>query len=74
MERYSLLSAPLSSMCSSPVPGPQSAVVRSAAGAACMPHHSPPANQVARSGNDNADLSIEVEVDMASTYSDSESS
>lgn len=72
MERYSLWSAPSSRTRSSPAPGLCSIVVRSAAGAARMPHHSSPVSQVARGGSGNVGTAPRVggfEVDMASVYS-----
>ena len=74
MERYSLLSAPLSSTRSSPVPGPRSIVVRTAVGAARTPHRSSPTSQVVQGGNGNVGLASRLrssEADMTSTYSDS---
>jgi hypothetical protein len=74
MERYSLLSAPLSNTRSSPAPGLRSVLVHSAAGVARMPHRSSPASQVARSRSGNvgpASRAGGFETDMASVYSDS---
>jgi hypothetical protein len=71
-----LLSAPLSSTRSSPAPGLRSVVVRSAAGAAHMSHHSSPASQVVQGGNVDGNVGLASrpcgsEADMASAYSDS---